>query len=59
MEGRMRIDGLCEGQVVEVVNLNRQQEYLGIATTSNIIIPLVKGVHIVRIGGKAVKTIVK
>lgn len=59
MEGRIRIDGLCEGQVVEVVNLNGQQEYLGIATTSNIIIPLVKGVHIVRIGGKAVKTIVK
>ncbi|MBR4919282.1 MAG: hypothetical protein IKZ52_08710 [Bacteroidales bacterium] len=59
MDGRIRIDGLGEGQVVEVVNLNGQQEYLEIATTSNIIIPLVKGIHIVRIGGMAVKTIVK
>ena len=59
VEGGLRIEGLVEGQAVEVVNMLGQVVYSAKNPASSVFIPLKHGVYVVQAGLAAVKTVVK
>jgi hypothetical protein len=59
VEGGIRMEGLPDGQTVEVVSLLGQTLRQFKSSATNAFVPLKAGVYLVRVNNHTVKTIVK